>query len=187
MSGKTRMAIFVHGGGWIQGSPDDMEPFAERFRAAGWRTRSLDYPLWPDADVEAQSLYVRRRLRAIRVWNPITTIVAIGGSAGGQMVLANTDHIDAAIGLNPALNTCSVGPPFQEAMNGKCEDQYPGPPRCPVLLIHGQDDDLVPIEFSRQYNRQFAPVLLREREGVGHGWFNGVPDEISQEMLSWLG
>lgn len=51
-------------------------------------------------------------------------------------------------------------------------ENYPGP----VLLIHGTDDQLVPIDYSRRAVEAFPSAELVEIEGAGHG-FSGADEE----------
>jgi acetyl esterase/lipase len=57
------------------------------------------------------------------------------------------------------------------------------PLRVPQLLVHGQADDIVPIDLSRRYARRAAeggdPCELVELEGVGH------MDHLDPESTAW--
>ncbi|WP_051688671.1 alpha/beta hydrolase family protein [Butyrivibrio sp. AE2032] len=51
----------------------------------------------------------------------------------------------------------------------------------PVLLIHGDKDDVVPIEYSRTAAANYGYATLREIQGAGHG-FNGQDSDDAREM-----
>jgi acetyl esterase/lipase len=58
----------------------------------------------------------------------------------------------------------------------------------PTLIIHGDADNLVPIEQSRRLIEKLeaakVPAKLEVRKGKGHGWLNPEPDVVM--ILDWL-
>ncbi len=50
----------------------------------------------------------------------------------------------------------------------------------PVLLIHGNRDDIVPIEYSRTAAANYGNAVLKEIKGAGHG-FEGKDSEFARE------
>lgn len=50
----------------------------------------------------------------------------------------------------------------------------------PVLLIHGNEDDLVPIEYSREAAANYGNAMLKEIKGAGHG-FDDKDSEFARE------
>ena len=50
----------------------------------------------------------------------------------------------------------------------------------PVLLIHGNKDDVVPIEYSRTAAANYGYATLREVKGAGHG-FDGKDSDMARE------
>jgi pimeloyl-ACP methyl ester carboxylesterase len=181
------VVVLIHGGGWVQGSPDDMRPLADEFRAAGWRTYRPTYPLWPDADVREMEDHLVNRVREIRREHPLSRLVLLGGSAGGQLALQAAERVkvDEVVALNPAINTCEIEAPYQDPHNGECERNRPGPPRQPTLLIHGTADEIVPISYARRFANHHHVTLIERDEG--HGWFNGSVERETGEVMAWLG
>ncbi len=56
---------------------------------------------------------------------------------------------------------------------------------CPVCILHGDRDRLVPVEFSLGLGQRYGwPVEVLP--GVGHGPMMEVPDLFSQTALKWL-
>jgi pimeloyl-ACP methyl ester carboxylesterase len=51
----------------------------------------------------------------------------------------------------------------------------------PVLLIHGDKDDVVPIEYSRTAAANYGYATLKEIIGAGHG-FDGQDSDDAREM-----
>ena len=51
----------------------------------------------------------------------------------------------------------------------------------PVLLIHGDKDPVVPIEYSRTAAANYGYATLREVKGAGHG-FDGKDSDDAREM-----
>ena len=63
--------------------------------------------------------------------------------------------------------------------------------RIPLLLIHGEDDDVVPFNQSRDMERALRragkPVRLVELEDAGHnGWSSGAETTVLTEMEAFL-
>ena len=50
----------------------------------------------------------------------------------------------------------------------------------PVLIIHGNKDDVVPIEYSRTAAANYGYATLREVKGAGHG-FDGKDSDMARE------
>jgi pimeloyl-ACP methyl ester carboxylesterase len=57
--------------------------------------------------------------------------------------------------------------------------------RAPVLLVHGDRDRLVPVEFSRAISRELG-WPLEELPGVGHVPMLEAPDRFLAVTLGWL-
>src|SRR5688572_4532252 len=51
---KTKVVVFIHGGGWREGSKEQFEPFIGQFVAAGLATVSINYR---HANVDENILY----------------------------------------------------------------------------------------------------------------------------------
>lgn len=116
-----------------------------------------------------------------------TTVM--GFSAGGHLALwlANEPHpIDRVIGLAPvgdlhAAAEAHLGddavPAFLGGSPSQVPDRYDAAdpatrfahePRCDVVVIHGVDDDVVPIDNTRGLGARHPFVVIHEVEGVEH-------------------
>ena len=58
---------------------------------------------------------------------------------------------------------------------------------CPVLLIHGTEDRLVPVAAARAAARANPAWSLCEFPGVGHVPQLEVPRQTADAVLDWLG
>jgi pimeloyl-ACP methyl ester carboxylesterase len=58
---------------------------------------------------------------------------------------------------------------------------------CPVLLVHGERDRLVPVSAARGAARANPSWSLVELLGVGHVPQMEAPQECAAAILEWLG
>jgi pimeloyl-ACP methyl ester carboxylesterase len=58
---------------------------------------------------------------------------------------------------------------------------------CPVLLIHGTEDRLVPVAVARAAARANPAWSVREFSGVGHVPQLEIPRQTADTVLAWLG
>jgi pimeloyl-ACP methyl ester carboxylesterase len=58
---------------------------------------------------------------------------------------------------------------------------------CPVLLLHGDRDRLVPVAVARAAARGHPDWAYTELPGIGHVPQLEVPDETASLVLDWLG
>jgi len=118
-------------------------------------------------------------------------IVVMGHSAGGQLVLCLAGHeasVRSVVSLagvidlqqawelhlsNNAVAEFLGGPPSQVPEHYKEADPLELPiPKAAQWLVHGTDDDIVPVEFARTYDREKIKsredVHLQEIPKAGH-------------------
>ncbi len=170
---KRTALLFIHGGGFKQGSKNDMAPFASLYAQGGFVAASMDYRLTADHhaypaqidDVEAAISWMKGQ--ALTYGFDRRKIILIGYSAGGNLALmaglkensgiaaiasaaGPTDL--AALVANSALPQLKID--IDAYMGGKSYDL--GSPifkvragNPPVLLFHGAQDDLVPLAQSQ--------------------------------------
>ena len=71
--------------------------------------------------------------------------------------------------------------------HGRAYRQRIGTVTCPVLLIHGTEDRLVPVAAARAAARAPPARGVREFPGVGHVPQLEVPRQTADVILAWLG
>jgi pimeloyl-ACP methyl ester carboxylesterase len=117
---------------------------AEEARAAGWPVESLDYQGIADP---------RQRVRILVEWcgRQAAPPVLVGSSMGGYVALAAAaeTEVRGLLLLAPALYV----PGFKEILPSTA-------PGCPVTLIHGWRDDVIPWEDSVQFAAVHQSRLL---------------------------
>ena len=119
----------------------------------------------------------------------VSRTTVMGFSAGGHLALwlANEPHsVDRVIGLAPvgdvhaaaeahlggdAVHALLCGSPSQVPDRYDAVDpaiRLATPPSCDVVVIHGVDDDIVPVENSRGLGAKHPFVVIHELEGIEH-------------------
>jgi acetyl esterase/lipase len=178
--GPFAAAMFVHGGFWR--ARYDLRPagfLCAALTKAGFATWNIEYRRvgnpgggWPGSFEDVTSAY--QFLRQLAGKYPIGTkrMLVIGHSAGGQLALALAAHqnsmraavslagvVDLRRGWELHLSRNAVaeflsGPP--ERVTEHYHEASPAALdiHCKQLIVHGLDDDAVPVEMSREYVRQ---------------------------------
>ena len=62
-----------------------------------------------------------------------------------------------------------------------CADRFKGP----VLILHGDEDDTVPLDVSRQFSRLYHDCELEIMSGETHH-FDRKPEEMQRLIRTWL-
>jgi len=134
--------IFSHGqesGPW----GTKIRAMAGRAREMGCSADSIDYQ-----GIADPSERVDKCVRECAAIND--RVVLVGSSMGGHVATAAAERV-GAIGLfvlAPAY--------FMEGY----EDLTPEPPGIPICIVHGWNDDIVPIENSIRYARNCSATLI---------------------------
>jgi acetyl esterase/lipase len=166
-SSAPRLALVLHGGFW-------RAPYTRR------NTTALSVALaeagWASANVEYRRLGPGRWrpmlddvLDARRALDAFDHVVAVGHSAGGHLALwlAAEGAVDAAVGLGAvcdlrAAAAAGLGDDAAQELLGGDADDVPDaygaadpavrlPLGVPQVLVHGGDDDRVPLSHARDY------------------------------------
>jgi len=161
------LAIYIHGGFWRaridlthSGHP------CAAIAAAGHVAASIEYRRageagggWPGSldDVRRAVQFARRRF-------PALPAVVLGHSAGGHLALciaAEMPELRRVLALGAVAHPrraweLNLGSGAAAEFFGGRPDEFPDryaipAPMCPVVLIHGTADDIVPIEVARLY------------------------------------
>lgn len=114
--------------------------------------------------------------------------------------LGEPSHADLCIPLNAPLDLVALaeegraGEPLRALLGGDLAEvpeayraaspyHRAGPDAAPMLLLHGEADDLIPCSQSVRMHERLRSVgvhaELQTYPGKGHGWFNHAPDFAS--------
>ncbi len=190
------LVVLLHGGFWRQRYDRvHTRPLATALRDEGLVVVTPEYRRvggaggWPVTaeDVDAVLGAVPDLLAGLGVATTTTTVV--GHSAGGHLALwlANRPHhLDRVVGLAPvgdlrAAARDGLGARATQALLGGEPDEVPAAydaadpatrldcrPACQVVVVHGVEDDVVPVGNSRGLRERHGFVDLRELAGIEH-------------------
>jgi acetyl esterase/lipase len=176
--------VWVHGGGFYEGTRADMAAYAEEFARRGFLTVTIDYRLhttgflrrggWgralADAQHDAQAAVRWLRHRASALGVDERRIYLGGFSAGAFAALRASERAeDPGRSGSPGVSSRVAGA-IGVAGGGDVGSIDAGDP--PVLLLHGTRDVLVPYRSSVRtcaaYRRAEANCSLVTFPGAGH-------------------
>lgn len=199
------LGVILHGGFW-------RAPFTRRntsavavaLTKAGWATANVEYRRHGPGTYRTTLDDVadaRRRLAELRAPLDLDAMVAIGHSAGGQLALwlAARKGAVAAVALG---GVCDLEAAARAGLGGNAVQEFLGgepdvaghaydeadprrllPLGVPQLLVHGTEDDRVPITLAREYARRAHAAgddcRLVELDGADHF------DVIDPRSPSW--
>jgi acetyl esterase/lipase len=211
--GPHPLVLLVHGGFWKQEyDRRHNRPLARALVAEGYAVAAPEYRHvgdggtggWPATveDVDTVGAHVHDLLAGLGV--AVTTTTYAGHSAGGHLVLwlADQGHrVDRVVGLAPvgdlrAAARAGLGDDATQAFLGGTPQEVPqrydaadpatrlsASTRPDVVVLHGVDDDIVPVDNSRGLAARHPEVDLRELAGVEHF---GVIDPASKAFPALL-
>jgi acetyl esterase/lipase len=189
------LVAYVHGGFWRESfDRTHARPLANALAGQGFAVASLEYRRGPGAwrdtfdDLDAALTALPDLLAGLGVTTTTTTYV--GHSAGGHLVLwlANEPHpVDRVVALAPVgdlRKAVEFGMGSGAAVDflGGTPDQRPDVydaadpatrmrerrPSCEVVVVHGDQDQAVPVESSRGLHARFDWLDYRELAGADH-------------------
>ncbi|MFE9245430.1 alpha/beta hydrolase family protein [Nocardiopsis sp. NPDC006938] len=195
--GPAPVAVLLHGGWWRDlHDARLMDPLARDLAASGWAVWNVEYRRtgddgggWPQTrDDVARSLDL---LAATADRDPgldTSRVVAVGHSAGGHLALmtAADSPVTSVVPLAPItdLRRCAEARlgedavvPFLGAdpapeLYAESSPLHRLPVGLPLLVVHGDLDQRVPVEHSRDYvaaaRRAGDTVDYREVPGIDH-------------------
>ena len=175
---NTRVILLIHGGGWVAGEKEGVNPFAKGFADLGFACVSMNYRLANDSvdfrdmldDIGSMTGFIPAHAS---LWGVGKDPLAIFGySAGGHLALlySYSRNQDGAIGQVISLagptdlqDSVFLGyPDLYAKIKLMAGDTTPSnwtaanPIRFirasipPTMLIHGTDDDMVPVSQSQK-------------------------------------
>lgn len=165
-------AVLVHGGYWRERHTADlMSPLVEDLVQRGWATVNVEYRRGPQAGWPIPLEDVRAACRVAADWAARTAIpgplIGVGHSVGGQLALLAGSPLEGVVALAPVTDAFLV---HEEGLGDGAAHEYfrvaPSedpdlyeraspvrqlPVGRPALLVHGSDDDRVPLRHSLDY------------------------------------
>ncbi|MEM8681725.1 MAG: alpha/beta hydrolase, partial [Planctomycetota bacterium] len=183
----------IHGGGWQVNTKEWFTPHAVYLARAGFVTATINYRKRPEhtvqnclEDAKAAIAWVRAHANELGI-DP-RRIGALGGSAGGHLVAVlavtpdETHQVNAAVGFAAADLGHPDLEPFYEDLELSEEEAralgaYPHvtASAAPLLLVHGTEDDTVPVGVSKDLHQRFqergATSELKLLDGYHHVFY----------------
>lgn len=95
-------AIFVHGGGWVTGSPTTVSLLAPRFSVWGYSLDTATYRLIPDVTLADEVADVQAEIARVRATVAGGPMIVVGHSAGAHLAAS------AVLGAPPAAPVCLI-------------------------------------------------------------------------------
>ena len=172
--------MLIHGGFWkSEYTSELMRPIAEDLAEAGLAAWNIEFKRWND---EETGVWMDTLSDVLRAWGQLALLPGIdimrsmvmGHSAGGQLALliaakaerkpwlaiaqapitdlVGADHAKLSDDGDAVRKWIGCAPEEDESLWSNL-NPVDNPPVAPVLLIHGEDDDEVPIEQSETYAR----------------------------------
>lgn len=182
VSNRRTGLVLIHGGYW---RPEydrmHLRPMASALADAGWTTYLMEYRREP-GNPRAMTQDVLAAIEASVADRDQGGLILIGHSAGGHLALqaAADDRamIDAVIALAPVADlSAAIALDLDQGAAQSFLGEVPAEEHCPiaqpsplvpVLVLHGDRDELVPIELSRTYARTHPGSRLHEIPGGTH-------------------
>jgi acetyl esterase len=189
-SDRRPAVVFIHGGGWSGGDPDQWFPQCRYFALRGIVGASVQYRLTAGtniavclADCEAAIAYLRRH--ALELGVDPHRLVVVGESAGGHLAAAlGTVTVDAGLTqsvpdalvlLNPITDLSTR---WGERLGNSAQNLSPlhhiSKRTPPTLLIHGDADSVVDIHHARAFHQRMLELgnlsRLIEVPGADHAF-----------------
>jgi acetyl esterase/lipase len=201
--------VYFHGGGFYSGSKSwGARPLLYRLAASGWLCASADYRLAPRASYADALADARRAVEWMREHaaehgaDPERVFLA-GASAGA--------HLAAVVALGGRESASAARPAprvrgvvtlygYYGRMHSRGGPNSPfdliGPQAPPFLVVHGDNDSLIPVETARDFARRLAtaspgPTVFVKLAGAEHSFglfdfirFRAVVDGIEAFLSS---
>ena len=200
------MMVFLHGGGWVTGSPQRFDPIADILATQRIASLSIEYRVRQRHqstvyDSLADTLAAIPTVKALSYGLPLCIA---GGSAGGLLAVHLARALRSTTGPAPA-GLILLNPMLDLSANGTRTAASPagGDPAIsplhmdtttlpPTLILHGDADQLVPLDTSREFTAKLNANGQTARIGVvpsaGHGFFNATQyrDAVAHHIADFV-
>jgi acetyl esterase/lipase len=184
---RRPLVVLIHGGFWRpEFDRAHTGPMAAALAGAGWTVAAVEYrraPPIPDHAVDDVE-YALEALPA-KISGHDGRVVVMGHSAGGHLALCAASerpvsHLHAALALAPVADlqlarALNLGGGAVLAFLGVEPDERPDidprwmpPPAIPTTIVHGGDDEIVPLLVSESYVAANPQARLVKLPAAGH-------------------
>ena len=214
-AGETNapLVVLIHGGGWTGGDRNQYHQTCIALAGQGYGAVSVGYRLlddaaWPDMpqDIMRGLEYVHRNADQLGV--DASRAVTLGSSAGGHLalviqakasqwvrdgVVAVSPEIIGTVAQCPAaiLPVADEGRMARLANGHQIEELSPGHMStelfASVLVIHGDADETIPLQKSRQFVDKLKAAAVDAKlevlKGAGHAFAYRLNQAPAQEAL----
>jgi acetyl esterase/lipase len=141
--------LFIHGGGWTSGRPEEVSGEAPYYHNAGFHLASVGYRYATEAKWPAQIDDVRLAIPWLKGNPYVSDIIVLGASAGGLMAywLGIDGGIKALMVLHGVAHTGAdilYEPGYDRVLSSPREQVQAA--LCPTFISHGTADTIVPYE-----------------------------------------
>ncbi len=186
--GARGTIVLIHGGYWrAHFTADLMLPLVAPLRDRGWTVANVEYRRvgtgggWPATVEDAGGA-----IDLVRGEAP-GPVVLVGHSVGGQLALLHAARADAVVALAPVTDLVrgfaeGIGDDAVIDFMERTPDEDPAgyaaaspaksTPACPVLVVHGADDERVPVAHTRDYvvtaRAAGAAITMQEHPELAH-------------------
>jgi acetyl esterase len=201
-SDRRPAIVFYHGGGWVQGAPDQFNDHSAYFASRGLVCLQVEYrlaarggsggPVECIQDARTAMRWVRSHARELGI-DP-RRLAAGGGSAGGHLAAqvgmmstfddpqddpAVSPRADALLLFNPVLDN-GPGGFGAKAIGDRYREFSPAhnvsPDDPPAIVFLGSEDKLIPVATMEKFRDAMRAAGVRcdlhVYPGQGHGFFN---------------
>ncbi len=206
LSGSGPVAVLIHGGFWRDRYDLRlMDPLVDDLVGRGWAAWNIEYRRLgsgggvPETlDDVAAAIDFLAELDVDR-----SRVVTIGHSAGGHLAAWAATREDPRVGVTAVVSQAGVldvrrawelglsDDVAREFLRGdvsRCALASPIerlPLGVPALLVHGAQDDTVPLEISERFARESGASLVVEPE-EGHFGHLDPSNPMWQAVIKWL-
>lgn len=186
-AGTRPLVFLIHGGFWRPiYDRKHTGPMSVALAEAGWTVASIEYRRVPDhPNLMIDDITLALNVLPEKIARHDGRMVLIGHSAGGHLALwaaskRPTDRIHGALALAPAADLqlaheLNLGDGAAMAFLGEDPKQRPDldpkvmpSPTVGVTIVHGDEDDTVPVSVAESYVAAHPQVKLVKLAGVGH-------------------
>ncbi|MGJ9407346.1 alpha/beta hydrolase family protein [Nesterenkonia aurantiaca] len=178
-------AVLLHGGFWkAHVDRRHASHMAHALAADGWKVISVEYPRVPGQPDQTHDAVEHALSELMNHHIADAPSVLVGHSAGGQLALCATSHQEfgftAQVALAPVTSLrraeeLHLGEGAVQSFLGGPASSRPdldpslcAPPTVPTIIVHGEQDQRVPISMSEQYVHSRYEISLTKIPLAGH-------------------